>query len=194
MIQRIERHLLAPKRPIPSVGTDPGKRAGALAYVDGLRVVWVLDYVKRAKGYEANGERHPTAWHALQSAPAVPAGTLWTCEDLKPHPGKTRGFAQLAEAKGWASAWAMSRGLVIGMAPDPGRWRSDMLDLRSATGAEMLEAAALAAVYDRPVSGGRHHIRLGLTGVPEGLSGHAAEAILIALWGAGWRLAPLAVT
>jgi len=57
-----------------------------------------------------------------------------------------------------------------------------------------LEAAALAAVYDRPVSGGRHHIHLGLTNVPEGLSGHAAEAILIALWGAGWRLEPLAVS
>jgi len=194
MIQRIERHLVPPKKQIPSVGTDPGKSAGALAYVDGLRVEWVLDYEQRTHGYDANGERHPSAWHALQSAPAVPIGTLWTCEDLKPHPGKTNGFAQLAESKGWTSAWAMCRGLVIGKAPDPGRWRSDMLDLRSATGAEMLEAAALAAVYDRPVSGGRHHIRLGLTNVPEGLSGHAAEAILIALWGAGWRLAPLAVT
>lgn len=189
MIQRIERRLLPPKKQIPSVGTDPGKSAGALAYVDGLRVEWVLDYVERAKCYEANGHRYPHAWDALCSAGFVPPGTLWTCEDLKPHPGKTNGFAQLAEAKGWASAWAMSRGLVIGKAPDPGRWRSDMLDLRSATGAEMLEAAALAAVYDRPVSGGRHHIRLGLQNVPEGLSGHAAEAILIALWGAGWRLA-----
>lgn len=194
MIQRIERHLKPPKKPIPSVGTDPGKSAGAMAYVDGLRVVWVLDYVERSKHYEANGHRYPHAWDALCSAGFVPPGTLWTCEDLKPHPGKTNGFAQLAEAKGWASAWAMHRGLVIGKAPDPGRWRSDMLDLRSATGAEMLEAAALAAVYDRPVSGGRHHIHLGLQNVPEGLSGHAAEAILIALWGAGWRLEPLAVS
>lgn len=194
MIQRIDRYLTPPKRLIPSSGTDPGKSAGATAYVNGLRVEWVLDYVQRTNFYEANGERFPTAWHALQSAPPVPPGTLWTCEDLKPHPGKTNGFAQLAEAKGWASAWAMSRGLVIGTAPNSTRWRSDLLDVTSKSGAEALEAAALDAVYGRPISGSRFHIHLSLTNVPEGLSGHAAEAILIALWGAGWRLAPLAVS
>lgn len=177
--------------PGPCIGVDPGLNGGA-AQFDGKR--WrAIEWRKRAKGWDVTDEtgdewRVPAWGGALAGWLLDYATKFGRCgvEGIAYHKGKGVGLVTLAEAAGEAVGhlWCFSD---LGIQrPTPNEWRRDVLGLSPRTGAAACATAAIHAVAGTQDPSRSRMVDLG---VGLRLGEHAAEAVCIALWAAGCRLA-----
>lgn len=179
--------------PGPCIGVDPGVNGGAAAF-DGERwrtIEWrrmthswiVTDHRGEALRWDSWGSAL-REW--LRRVPPVSSATA--VEGIAYYKGKGSGLVTLAEAAGEAVGhlWACSDPDTL--RPTPNEWRRDVLGLSPRTSAAACATAAIHAV-----AGTRDPSRSRMVdlGVGLRLGEHAAEAVCIALWAAGCRLAPV---
>jgi hypothetical protein len=176
--------------PGPCIGVDPGVNGGA-AQFDGER--WrAIEWRKRAKGWDVTEDsgvvlRWPKWSDALSGW--IEYGDVDKAagvEGIAYHAGKGNGLITLAEAAGAAVVVVGDTVASEVQRPTPNEWRRDVLGLSPRTGAA---ACATAAIHAVAGTQDPSRSRLVDLGVGLRLGEHAAEAVCIALWAAGCRLA-----
>lgn len=177
--------------PGPCIGVDPGINGGAAQY-DGER--WrTIEWRKRSKGWDVTDEtgdgwRVPSWGGALAGWLDLAApDSRCAVEGIAYHKGKGVGLVTLAEAAGEAVGhlWCLSGDVGV-QRPTPNEWRRDVLGLHPSTAAAACSVAAIHAVAGTQDPSRSRMVDLG---VGLRLGEHAAEAVCIALWAAGCRLA-----
>jgi hypothetical protein len=160
-------------RAVWALGADPGKTGAAVLLSPELEV------------FAATWSAPPFGPHVRQLLLRAVEGACGAVERINPHRGKGRGLGTLYEAAGPLVDAMREYGVEPGR-PDPNRWRSDILGLASGTSADTAERIALEAVRGDRQRGRRTQVVLPLQWSAP--TGHAAEALCMALWAAGWRL------
>ena len=185
------KHYRLDRPPGPCIGVDPGLNGGAAQY-DGER--WrAIEWRKRARGWNVTDERGAVVrWDRWTDALAgwleyVEVRRL-AVEGIAYHKGKGVGLVTLAEAAGAAVALVSQAYPGNVQRPTPNEWRRDVLGLSPRTGAAACATAAIHAVAGTQDPSRSRMVDLG---VGLRLGEHAAEAVCIALWAAGCRLAPV---
>ena len=197
-----------PGAPHAGIGIDPGKD-GAIVLTVGTEIRWAI-WWKPAQQAKRQGFRswfwEPGEHVAETWATTWTWATDWTCtlpdgpdvvatvEAVHGQPGKS-GFEVLAEYAGRALAWCEQLELAIGDRPTSTTWRADLLKLPSSTKADVAEQVAIDTLLGHSSGGRSITIARPFTGplLPD-ISGHVAEAALMALWGRGYRAQPETVT
>lgn len=174
-IRQQERALVRGRRAW-AVGVDPGEHGGAIIVLTpGLAVHAVVSWSRGPFGKVIRG-----------ALAGVPAGALCGLERIVPNRQRLNGFATLAEAAGGPKDALREHGMKV-QRPTANEWRRDVLGLGTVS-ADTAERAAIEAVRGEFQRGRRAQVVLPVTLDTD--CGHAAEALCIALWAAGWRLAP----
>jgi hypothetical protein len=184
---------------VTTIGIDPGKNGALVILRPGLQfagaVAWKsCTWQKRpafeVTRYTAAGRVTVTKvhswWDVVRGIPRCADAAV--VEAVYGQPGKS-GFEVLAEHAGRALAWCEALEIEVIGRPASTGWRADVLLLEPQTSADLCEKVALNAFLDRPTSGRSITIRAGIRNRPPvEVSGHVAEAALMAAWGMGYRL------
>lgn len=202
IIPRRERLLLPPSNPPEyAIGIDPGENAGAVALLRHRDVLFLGWWQKGQNGFSGVSldegataprlTRSDSLWGLLGGfAMPRPRSAAVALEFVRQLPGHSH-TEVLVESAGYLRAWLDAQGLGTPQRPTSAEWRRDVLGVQESSGAKACGLAALAAYADDPAPGSREFVRWGLTSRPVGVPvEHAAEAVAMALWAAGYRLAP----
>ncbi len=184
-----------------TIGIDPGKNGALVILRPGLQfagaIGWKSCQWKKKPAFEVT--RHTMAgrvivdkvrtwWDVVRGLPKYADAAV--IEAVYGQPGKSS-FEVLAEHAGRALAWCEALQIEVLERPTSTGWRADMLLLEPQTSADLCEKVALNAFYDRPTGGRQITIRAGIRNRPlVEVSGHVAEAALMAAWGMGYRAEP----